>query len=338
MDWQALIMRTPVFIVLATYNGVKFIGQQIESLLSQTFPCHIYIFDDGSTDGTIEFIRDNYLSLSNIHLRINAKRLGFVKNFEQGIKTVYDLGAQYVALSDQDDIWCNDKLANIISALEAGDQTAGHPTLAYSDLQMVDINGDPTHSSYLKYRGYKNRGNDSLATALGQNGVMGNTILMNRALVEHVLPFPDNLHSHDYWISLIAQLQGRCVFISKPLVKYRIHDQNASNSVQTLAGTPEYSTSFWQRLVLRNYRLPYKEDTRVQTLSKALELIGQNNDTVSKHDAMLIKGFLHYLNFDKPRWYLAYWMLRHRFIRKSLKFKLLFTYRILVTSRYPPSQ
>ena len=200
---------------------------------------------------------------------------------------------------------------------------------------MVDYNETVLHPSYLRYRGYSNRSHNSrhsLATALGQNGVMGNTILMNHHLVKRILPFPEDLHVHDYWISLIAQLYGRCILIPEALVSYRIHNNNSSNSTQALASSKTNRQ--------KDYLLPYKEDSRNRILKSLLDQRcniknSLSVDEISEHDESLIIGFLHYLNFDKPRWYLAYWMLRHRFIRKSWKHQLRFVYRIFATKRYP---
>lgn len=338
-----LIDHSSVFIVLATYNGVEYIAQQLDSLLEQSSPCHIYIFDDGSTDGTVELIQANYLQYGNLHLSVNKTRLGYVKNFEQGVKHVYELGAQYLALCDQDDIWHPRRIEKMVKLIAKKNST---PTLVYNDLQMMDTNRQILHPSYLQYRGYTNRSNlrHSLATTLGQNGVMGNSSLINRALVKRILPFPEDLHSHDYWISLVAQLCGQCIFIPEPLVSYRIHSSNASNSTQALAGSPpKHLTKIWQQIQKRDYRLPYKEDSRDQVLTFFFNQADKNRadlssnrliQDTSERDRALISGFLHYLNFDKPRWYLAYWMLRHKFIRRGWKHKLRFIYRILVTARY----
>ena len=337
-------MHPHVFVVLTTYNGIDYIGKQLDSLLSQTCPCHIYIFDDGSTDGTIEFIQAHYLWYPNLQLTLNKTRLGYVKNFEKGVRHTYNLGAHLVALCDQDDVWHPDRIKKMKAVI---DTEKSSPTLIYSDLQMIDDNETLLHPSYLQYRGYSTRSNDSqhgLATALGQNGVMGNTILMNRLLVKRILPFPKDLHVHDYWISLIAQLYGRCIFIPEALVSYRIHNNNSSNSVHSLANPkPQYRKSFWKKHRQRDYPLAYKEDSRDKTLRYLLDQRCNTKNSlltneISRHDKSLIIGFLHYLNFDKPRWYLACWMLKHRFIRKSWKLQLRFVYRVFATKRYSQSK
>ena len=254
------------YIVLASYYIADHIIQQIDSLLAQSWPCIIYVFDDASTDGTSRLIQDKYQHVDNLILHDNSQRLGYVQNFEQGIKTVYN----FVALSNQDDIWKPDKLLKTMSALQT--YRSDQAILIYSDLEMIDEPGGLTHPSYLAYRAYAPRtaGTTNLLTiALGQNGVMGNTILMNRTLLEYCLPFPDDLHAHDYWISLIAQLYGQCHIVPEALVSYRIHEKSTSNSTTALASTRKNHTiPFWKKLHVRNYRLPYKVDSRGQSITK----------------------------------------------------------------------
>ena len=326
-----------VIIVVATYNGVKYIDKQLDSLLAQTTHCSIYIFDDGSTDGTVELIRSNYLHKKNIFLTENTTRLGYVENFEQAIIKAYNLGAQYIALCDQDDIWESTRIEKNLSILTPAGSDI--PILVYSDLQMIDANGTPIAPSYIQFRNYSNRSKsnvNALAICLGQNGVMGNTILMNRALAKQATPFPKSLKSHDYWISLVAQLYGQCLYIPTPLVKYRIHSNNTSNSSSTLE--KPHSTSkegALHNFLKRDYRLPYKEDSRVKVLEEVIALSSFLYLPLSKKDRELISGFIHYLKFDKPRPYIAYWMLKHRFIKKGFKHKLYFVYKLLTTKRYP---
>ena len=104
--------------------------------------------------------------------------------------------------------------------------------LAHSDLSLIDAAGDPIAPSYLKHRGYAMDHSPSLARVPGQNGVMGNTVLMNRALAELALPFPDSLHVHDWWLALMAELHGHRLFIEEASVAYRLHSHNASNNKQ----------------------------------------------------------------------------------------------------------
>lgn len=328
-------MKDPVYIVLATYNGAKYISQQLDSILAQSWPCYICVFDDCSTDGTAELIQSTYLKYDNIHLTINDNQLGFVKNFEQGIKAACDLGAAYIALSDQDDIWHTERLERMMTIL-LKDNT--QLALVYSDLKMIDDVGKIIHPSYLKYRRYNTRTHHPLAVALGQNGVMGNTILMNRSLAKQVLPFPENLYAHDYWISLVAQLYGKCLYLPCTLVSYRIHGSNVSNSVQSLA-SGKSTRSLWQQFCERDHLLPYMEDSRVQLLESAiLPAINSNesayNANISQHDEALIRGFMRYLNLQGSRWYLAYWMLKHGFIKNDLGYKIRFIYKIVRTTRY----
>jgi len=106
--------------------------------------------------------------------------------------------------------------------------------LCHSDLQMIDSQEKEVHASFLKYRRYSTNQKRSLPTALGECGVMGNTILMNASLASCALPFPAGLHVHDYWLGLIAELHGHRLLLNEALVSYRIHEGNASNSTDDI--------------------------------------------------------------------------------------------------------
>ena len=335
-------MNKPLIaVVLASYNSEKYISQQLDSILSQSWPCNIHIFDDASTDGSVQLIQKKYLKYKNITLTTNKKNLGYVRNFEQGIKMVHELGANYIALSDQDDIWKADKLQKMMATLLTSE--LNEPKLAYSDLRMINSDSTVIHQSYFKYRGYASRlsgSTHSLPIALGQNGVMGNTILMNRQLVELALPFPNHLHSHDYWISLIAQLHGKCFFIKEALVDYRIHETNTSNSINTLnSAARTKKNTFWQKIQNRDFQLPYKEDRREITLMALYYGDERQNSagtvySISLSDRKVIDVFLSYLRFDKPRWLITYWMLKNKFIKKGWKYKVRFSLKCMTTRRY----
>jgi len=327
--------KPTVAIVLCTYNGAEFLQPQLDSLAAQTWPVAVRLFDDASTDQTIKLAQKNE---TIIDLAINNSKTnkGYVKNFESGIQSVLQEGFEYIALCDQDDYWHPERV-------EAGMQKllhekTGHsetPLLCHSDLQMIDADNQVVQASYLKYRGYDIGNEKSLATVLGQSGVMGNTILMNKALAQLALPFPPKLHVHDYWLGVIAELYGHRILVDEPLVNYRIHEDNASNSTGSIKfGVSKLTKDkSWQGFIQRDYRLPFKEDTRLHAINELLTPSPERPE-LSTDQRILLEQFKQYLEFKTSRISLYVNMLKHGFFRKGIRHRIRLAYSTLLTQRY----
>jgi len=297
--------KARVAIVLCTYNGADHIKEQLDSIQAQSWPVALRVFDDGSTDKTIDILQ-SYKPQLDLSITVRSKNLGYVANFESGIAQVIDEGFNYTA-----------------------------PALAHSDLRMIDSTGQCVQSSFFKYRHYEIGQERALATVLGQNGVMGNTILMNRALATMANPFPEELHVHDYWFAVLAELHGHRVLIDQPLVNYRIHDSNASNSNDSikfgLAKT--FDGKSWQGLVNRDFRLPFKEDDRLNVIDT---VISENTRFPKLIDSQvqLLTTFRNYLVFKEPRLKLLHSMLNAGFFRKGFRHRIRLCFSTLFTKRY----
>ena len=187
-----------VVIVLCTHNGAAWIDEQIQSLLAQTHPVAIRVFDDASTDDTVALIRSRAAG-HDVECTVHPEALGVVNNFSSGIQSVLNEGFNYIALADQDDIWLPERVATGLRVLQSAEHSSATPGphLVHSDLSMVNAHNQIIHQSFIHWRQYQTGTRNSLAVVLGQNGVMGNTILMNRKLAELSLPFPAHLHVHD---------------------------------------------------------------------------------------------------------------------------------------------
>ena len=329
--------KTPeVAIVLCTHNGSQWIEEQIESIFAQTHPVAIRVFDDASSDDTVAMIQSKAAG-HDVKCIIRDEALGVVNNFSNGIQRVLDEGFAYIALSDQDDIWSPDRIKtglDVLKNAESSSSNKPHPCLAHSDLALVDAHNQIIHASFMKWRGYKTNATKDLATILGQNGVMGNTILMNRAMAEVALPFPNDLHVHDYWIALVAELLGERLYVNKPLVRYRIHGKNVSNSADTVV----FESRRWvQKLSIkylsrRDFVLPFKEDSRQNSLRFLLK--DDRFTSLSANDRATISAFLTYLNFQESRLSIAVTVLKNRFLRPGIRHRLKVIGSILTSRRY----
>ena len=222
---QIISEYTPISVAMATYNGGKYLAEQLDSILSQTLiPVEIIVCDDQSTDDTSEIL-ENYSSKGILKYYINDQRLGFIGNFKKAVSLCNP--GNYVALSDQDDIWLPSKLSLAAQYINNIDETDS-PAMVYSDLILVDQN--------------KNLINPSFRAELGQGGyiycletlffgcfVNGCTMLMNPAMRSYFSTIPDQgALNHDTWMSMIAYTFGKADIVPEPQVYYRSHANNAT--------------------------------------------------------------------------------------------------------------
>lgn len=216
-----------VDILLATYNGEKYLVEQLESILSQTYSdFRLLISDDCSTDGTRKILEEYKNKDDRIQLFFQGKNLGVIKNFEYLLKKVEN---DYYMLSDQDDIWKNNKIEKSIEKLKNSESD-----LVYSDLEVVDEKLNVTYESYWKLKGiYKKIKKYNNFEALYLNNfITGCTILSKKEYIKDILPLPNTSKFvlHDYWISLILSQKGKISYIEEPLIKYRQHKNNKIGS------------------------------------------------------------------------------------------------------------
>ena len=309
-----------VAILLATYNGEQFLEQQLDSIVSQTYQnFKIYISDDCSSDATVRILQEYQQKFPDkIFYGINKKNIGYVKNFEKLLQGVKE---KYIALSDQDDIWQSDKLEIQMSEiLEIEDNSQQRAVLIHSDLSMIDDHGNIIENSYFAYRKYKLKNKKDFGHILGPCGVMGNTVIMNENLKKLVLPFPDKLDTHDYWIAISAELFGVRKTLPQQLVKYRIHKSNASNSCVSLRKN--------KIMLSRNIKLPNINTNRKFFLPQLLKNI--NN----KNDAEILKAYIKYLNFDGNKIILYSQLLKYSLVKRDVRFRIKLFFKILFTDKY----
>ncbi|NEU68857.1 glycosyltransferase family 2 protein [Spirosoma agri] len=207
-----------ISICMATYNGSQFIEQQLISILQQLDEDdEIIISDDGSTDDTLEIIKQ--FSDQRIKIFINANIHGPTGNFENALE---HCSGRYIFLADQDDIWLPDKVAVISNLLIDYD-------LVLTDCEVVNQMGHQIHSSFFEHRGSRK----GFWTNLYKNSYIGCCMAFRRDILQYILPFPKQIHMHDWWIGLLVEAKGKTIFYKKPLIKYVRHGGNASPTGET---------------------------------------------------------------------------------------------------------
>lgn len=215
-----------ISVVIATYNGEKYLDQQIQSVLGQTLkPDEIIVCDDCSTDGTVSIL-EKYRQQGQLNYFVNASNLGVIENFKKGVSLARP--GNYIALCDQDDEWMPDKLERSAALLKTFDEPE-IPCMVYSDLCLVNEDMSVLNPSLWNEVGQQERYRHNLQTLLFNQFVNGCTTIMNPALRALFDTIPNNVRfHHDDWIAVAAFAFGRVESISEPTVLYRKHSNNVT--------------------------------------------------------------------------------------------------------------
>ena len=202
-------------------------------------------------------------------------------------------------------MWASDRVERGMERMLGREAALGaaRPLLVHSDLSMIDARGRPLAPSYLARRGYRTDGRRDLSRTLGECGVMGNTVLANAALCRLALPFAPGVHVHDWWLAVLAELFGERLFVDAPLVAYRIHGNNASNSTHDAArhGLGARLRRLPRTLRARDFRLPYLEDGRLGAVRALLEDRTGRYPPIGSEDRERLARFSRWLALDGPR-------------------------------------
>lgn len=216
--------KDSIAILMSTYNGEKYIAEQIESIKKQTYNNWVlYVSDDGSKDQTIAILKKNIKDSTNNFFLLRGPEKGFAENFLSLIKktpTKYE----YYAFSDQDDIWDEDKLEAAVAALTPFKEK---PAIYCGRTLYVDKNRKPLGLSPLFKRP------PSFENALVQSIAGGNTMVFNKKAKEILNLKEDNtkIVSHDWWAYLaITSVGGKVIYDHKPHISYRQHENNIVGS------------------------------------------------------------------------------------------------------------
>jgi glycosyltransferase involved in cell wall biosynthesis len=202
-----------ISVCIPTYNGEKYIQEQLVSILVQlSAEDEIIISDDSSIDATIEIIKS--LQDSRIKLFENNTFKSPIFNLENALKHA---SGDVIFLADQDDIWEPEKVKITLNKLQNSD-------LVVSDCSLIDASGNLVDPSFYAL----NKTKSGYLNNLIKNGFLGCCIAFNSKIKKSVLPFPKKIAMHDIWIGLTASLVGKVDFIEDKLISYRRHGDNFS--------------------------------------------------------------------------------------------------------------
>jgi glycosyltransferase involved in cell wall biosynthesis len=227
-----------ISVCMATYNGEKYIEEQLRSILLQlSDKDEVIVSDDSSTDNTILIIQQ--FNDRRIKLYPNQKFHNPALNFENALnKSSGDI----IFLADQDDIWDKAKVVKMMSYLSNYD-------LVISDCSIIDEYGNELHKSFFNIRGSKK----GIIRNLYKNSYIGCCIAFRRRVFSKILPFPQGIYMHDWWIGMIAEFYGDVYFCPEKLVSYRRHQNNASPTSDFRGYS--FSTKLYNRINLFKHLL-----------------------------------------------------------------------------------
>lgn len=234
-------MNNTIAILMASYNGERYIKEQIESIINQRFnDWHLFISDDGSTDDTLE-IEKSYQRRFPQKITIvenKTNQHGSKYNFFNLSKVAFNENYNYFMFCDQDDVWKENKVADTFKVMKQVEKNKDTPILIHTDLEVVDGDLKTLGDSFVKYRALDTNCKD-INHLLIQNNVTGCTMMINRSLLGKALQVKniDKVAMHDWWFALVAAIYGKIYFLNESTIKYRQHGGNVvgATNVNSLA-------------------------------------------------------------------------------------------------------
>ena len=222
-------MANKIYIAMATYNGEKYLGSQIDSIIAQDYTDWILlVHDDGSSDLTVR----NLEQYAEHDKRIILLRDGKVfhnsnRNFIHVLKSIPD-DCDYVFLSDQDDIWKENKISSLLAEIKKIESKNSLPLCIATDLSLIDSQGRVFVPSFWDYA--KTNAASTFSTLLVENTATGCSMLMNAKALSYIKSLDDcdaeKIIQHDWFIALVCSSDGIYFQLKKAFTLYRQHENN----------------------------------------------------------------------------------------------------------------
>jgi glycosyltransferase, family 2 len=270
-------MNPKIEILLATYNGEKYVGEQIDSIINQTYRNWILLIrDDNSKDNTLEILKEYEKKDNRIKVIEDKKgNLGFVKNFEELLNNSKE---DWVMFSDQDDYWLENKIEKYVAILNtSSEDILKKPMLIHSNSFICDDNLEIIKDEFINSKIANKYNEDDFYFAYF---VQGSTVLINRAIIDLALPFSKNVTVHDRYFHLLAEFFGKRIFINESLIKYRQHSNNkigAKTSIISKIFKKRYFHTEDRELILEIQK-KYKDNLGTEQIEKIEKYLEVTND------------------------------------------------------------
>jgi glycosyltransferase involved in cell wall biosynthesis len=210
-----------ISVVICTYNGEKYLEEQLRSVMNQTYKkLEIIINDDCSTDNTLEVAKVLQAEDKRIKIYKNETNLGFNKNFETSLK--YAEG-ELISLCDQDDIWVLDKIERQYNLLKKENSS-----LVYCNANLIDAEGKDLEKNLFQQLHVTPISGDTQLGLIYDNCISGNTLMFKKSLLDKIYPIPEKIF-FDRWIGFVASYEGPVSVIKESLIYYRQHGGNVTD-------------------------------------------------------------------------------------------------------------
>ncbi|EIF44085.1 glycosyl transferase family protein [gamma proteobacterium BDW918] len=260
-----------ISVAMCTYNGERFLAEQLDSILNQTYKnIELVVVDDVSTDGTLRLLDEYAARDGRIRVIRNSENIGFVRNFE---KAMGECSGEFIALADQDDIWFPEKIETLYSEI-------GESWLIYSEVSPVDFEGNLLDISFPNVN--RLEGRCPLALMLN-NCVTGHASLIRRELLHLAMPAMSEMPFHDQWLAIVAASRGKLKASNKVLSFYRQHENNAVWKTKSKRTEAKY---------LKTLRDVERVCEFIRTVLAANILIGHDQD-------LLEEFYVYYSRYDR---------------------------------------
>ena len=215
-------MSSYIIILLSTYNGEKYLKEQLDSLFDQTCKeFKVIVRDDGSTDGTL-----GILNSYDLEIMPSSKNLGARDSF--GTLLEYALqkdDKEYIMFCDQDDVWKKNKIDKTLQKMKEVEKEGKQAVLIHTDLVVVDESLQVLNNSFWDYQNL-NPKNSNFSHFVIQNNITGCSVMINKKLAKLALPIPKETIMHDWWLGLVASKFGKIAYLNEPTILYRQHLAN----------------------------------------------------------------------------------------------------------------
>ena len=290
-----MLKTDKVAILLATYNGEKYIKEQLDSIIGQSFSdWHLLIHDDGSKDETVKIIKEYEEKFpEKISILEGAPQGGAKKNFFYLMKNV---DAPYIMFADQDDVWLKDKVKLSVEKMLEAEKEIGSdkPILVFADLKVVDEKLEVISESMNKFQSLDPK-RVKPENLMIQNVVTGCTSLINKKLLELSVKECDlsKVIMHDWWYALIAAEFGKVSYLDEAVILYRQHGDNSVGAKDV--NSAEYAINKLKKSdeIKESLKL-----TRIQA-GEFAKTFGLKDSLFDEYSKLSEKGKLERLNFYK---------------------------------------
>lgn len=302
-------MKETIAILMASYNGERYIKDQIESIINQNFSdWHLFISDDGSIDNTLR-LEKSYQEKFPQKITIvenKTNKHGSKYNFFNLLNIVLREKYNYFMFSDQDDVWKKNKVSDTFKLMKQAKNNTSVPILVHTDLEVVDENLKTLGNSFIKYRALDPKCKD-INHLLIQNNVTGCTMMVNRPLLVKALQVEniDEIAMHDWWFALIASIYGKIYFLNESTIKYRQHSENV------VGATNVNSLGF---IIKRVVGKDHVKETINMSIRQAQKLLDDYTD-IPQNMKKVIVGFSKINNLNKLN--RQYYVIKNKILKQG---------------------